>query len=359
MTNQQNIDKKISATIEKILARNVGGLDHLEGLSLDFGVTPKDIIHSRGTMKLYHYLPKSDEIYRIPVVIIAPLMNRYYILDLAPGQSFVEYLVEQGLDVYLIDWGVPRKEHKHYKFDHYVDDFLPECLQKVAEDCGETDVSLLGYCVGGIMAAMRTALDGDGNGNGNIKNLVCLTTPVNADGMPLYKSWANNKAFDIDEIVDELGNIPAGMIDSMMQALRPLQRTAGRLQLLNNVTNDQFVEAHYRFERWATDQIPLAGETARQLFKDFLQDNKLIANKFELNGKKINLGDIAVPFLHVTALHDHIVPTAASEQLVNLVKSEDKQEIVLKGGHVSLVAGGNAVFRLWPQVSEWLSQRSE
>lgn len=359
MTNQQDIDKKVSATIEKILARNVGGLDHLEGLSLDFGVTPKDIIHSRGTMKLYHYLPTNDEIYRIPVVIIAPLMNRYYILDLAPGQSFVEYLIEQGFDVYLIDWGTPRKEHKHYKFDHYVDDFLPECLQKVAEDCGETDVSLLGYCVGGIMAAMRTALDGDGKANGNIKNLICLTTPVNADGMPLYKSWANNKTFDIDRIVDELGNIPAGMIDSMMQALRPLQRTAGRLQLLDNVTNDQFVEAHYRFERWATDQIPLAGETARQLFKDFLQDNKLIKKEFELNGKKINFGDIVVPFLHVTALHDHIVPTAASKQLVDLVNSEDKQEIVLKGGHVSLVAGGNAVFRLWPQVSKWLSQRSE
>ena len=359
MTTQQDIDKKVSAAVAKILARKVDGLEHLDGLSLDFGVTPKDIIHSRGTMKLYHYLPTSDEIYRIPVVIIAPLMNRYYILDLAPGQSFVEYLVDQGFDVYLVDWGVPRKDHKHYKFDHYVDEFLPECLQRVAEDCGEDDVSLLGYCLGGIMAATRTALNRDENGNGNIKNLVCLTTPVNADGMPLYKSWADNKTFDIDKLVDELGNIPAGMIDSMMQALRPLQRTAGRMQLLDNVSNDKFVEAHYRFERWATDQIPLAGETARQLFKDFLQDNKLVNKQFEINGVKIDLADIVVPFLHVTALHDHIVPTAASKDLINLVGSEDKLGIDLKGGHVSLVAGGNAVFRLWPQVSEWLGQRSE
>ncbi len=355
MTNQQDIDQKIGAAVAKILARNVDGLDHLDHLSLDFGSTPKDIIHSRGTMKLYHYHPISDEIYRVPVVIVAPLMNRYYILDLAPGQSFVEYLVKQGLDVYLVDWGVPRQEHKHYTFDHYVDEFLSDCLHRVAEDCGEEQVSLLGYCLGGVMAAMHTAL----NTNGNIKNLACLTTPVNAEGMRLYKNWANNKTFDIDKIVDELGNIPAGMIDSMMQALRPLQRTAGRLNLLNNIHNDQFVEAHYRFERWATDQIPLAGETARQLFKDFLRDNKLVNKTFTINGRKVDLGKIKVPFLHIAALHDHIVPTAASKDLMGLVGSEDKLEIVLKGGHVSLVAGGNAVFRLWPQVSEWLAERSE
>lgn len=359
MTDQQKIDDKIAAVVKKILTRKIDGLDHLEGLSLDFGVTEKDLIHSQGSMKLYHYLPKSDEIYRVPLVIISPLMNRYYILDLAPGQSFVEYLVDQGFDVYLVDWGVPRKEHKHYKLDHYIDEFLPECLQKVAEDSGEDDVSLLGYCLGGIMAATRTALSRDKQGNGNIKNLICLTTPVNADGMPLYKSWADNKAFDIDKVVDELGNIPASLIDAMMQALRPLQRTAGRMQMLNNIDNDKFVEAHYRFERWATDQIPLAGETARQLFKDFLQENKLVKKELEIGGAKVDLGNITVPFLHITALHDHIVPTEASKDLIDIVSSEDKQAIVLKGGHVSLVAGGNAIYRLWPQVSDWLAPRSE
>ncbi len=354
MSSQSDVDDKIQRAVEKVLSRNIDGLKHLDGLALDLGVTPKDIIYSRGTMKLYHYHPVSDEIYRVPIVLVMSLLNRYYIVDLAPGQSFVEYLVGQGFDVYLVDWGSPRKEHKHLSFDDYVDDFLPDCLEKVAEDCGEEEVSLIGYCLGGVIASLYAALHPDKN----INNLVAIATPVNTEGMPLYKSWADNQAFDIDLIVDELGNIPGEMLDTMMQSLRPLQKTAGRMQLLDNVSNDKFLEAHYRFERWTADQVPMAGEAARQLFRDFLRDNKLVKGQMEISGTEVKLENILANFLHITAVHDHIVPTAASKELIHLVGSEDKSEISLKGGHVSLIAGGNAVFRLWPQVAEWLAERS-
>ena len=78
----------------------------------------------------------------------------------------------------------------------------------------------------------------------------------------------------------------------------------------------------------------------------------------EVGGRRVDLGTITVPFLHVAAEHDHIVPTAASAPLVGMVGSKDKNEIVLKGGHVSLVAGGNAIKRLWPNLVEWLGTRS-
>ena len=109
MKSQSNDDDKIQRAVEKVLSRNIDGLKHLDGLALDHGVTPKDIVYSRGSMKLYHYQPVCDEIYRVPIVLVMSLINRYYIVDLAPGQSFVEYLVEQGFDVYLIDWGLDRK----------------------------------------------------------------------------------------------------------------------------------------------------------------------------------------------------------------------------------------------------------
>lgn len=354
MTSQNNSDSKIREAIEKIYSRKIDGLKPIEGLELDLGATPKEIIYSRGTLKLYHYTPVCDEIYRVPLVLVMSLVSRYYILDLTRGQSLVEYLVSEGFDVYLIDWGVPRPEHRHLRFDDYVSDFLPDCLARVAEDCGETDVSLVGYCLGGTIAAIYTAL----NPAVGIKNLACFTTPVNAAGMKLYKSWADNGSFDIDQFVDRLGNVPAALIDAMLQALRPLQRTASRMKMLDNVTDDKFVEAHYRFERWSTDQIPIAGETARTLFKDFLRDNKLIKHEMEVNGQRVDLRTIRVPFLHVAAQHDHIVPAEASQELIGLIGSEDKTEIVLKGGHVSLVAGGNAVFRLWPQLSQWIGERS-
>ncbi|MGH8598995.1 MAG: poly-beta-hydroxybutyrate polymerase, partial [Gammaproteobacteria bacterium] len=175
---------------------------------------------------------------------------------------------------------------------------------------------------------------------------------------PLYKTWVETEAFDIDRIVAELGIIPGDMINASIQALRPLQKRANQLQLLNNVENDAFVKASLRFDRWAADQLPIPGELARDMVRDFLRGNKLVRNEYQLGDQRVELNRIRVPFLHVVAEYDHIVPTAASADLIRMVGSEDKQEIVVRGGHVSLVAGGNAVYRLWPQLDQWLSERS-
>lgn len=340
--------------VERAIERNALGIDPIPDVALEFGPTPKDTIHSRGTLKLYHYRPVCEEIYRVPIVLVMSLVSRSYILDLAKGQSLIEFLVGKGFDVYLIDWGVPRREHSKLGLDDYVLDFIPECLEVVADDCGEPDVSMVGYCMGGMLACMYQSL----HAGGPVKNLATFTTPVNGDGMPLYKTWTDPAHFDIDRLIDELGNIPPELMSASMQMLRPFQKQAGNLKLLDNVQNDEFVKAHLRFDTWAADQIPFPGETARQFIKDFIRDNKFVRNELEIGGRKVDFGAIQAPFLHVAAEHDHIVPSASSKDLIGLVGSEDKTEIVLKGGHVSLVAGGNAVYRLWPKLESWLAERS-
>ena len=75
-------------------------------------------------------------------------------------------------------------------------------------------------------------------------------------------------------------------------------------------------------------------------------------------GRRVDLTSITVPFLHVTAEHDHIVPTAASAPLIDMVGSSDKEHVTLKGGHVSLIGGPNAVRRMWPKLDDWLAEKS-
>ena len=350
----EEVAAKARETVDRAIQRNIPGVTLPADLDLEVGPTPKDLVHTHGTMKLYHYRPLSDEVYRVPVLIVMSLVSRPYILDLAKGQSLVEFLLMQGFDVYLIDWGVPRPEHKGLRLDDYVADFIPECIEVVHEDSGEPDVSMIGYCLGGFLAVLHAALYPDGP----LKNLVCFTTPVNSDGMPLYRTWTDPAHFDLDRLIDTLGNIPSELMNASLQMLRPFQRSAGRMKLLDNIQDEAFVTAHLRFDRWAADHIPFPGETARQLVNDFMRENKLVHNTLELAGRKVDLGQITIPFLHVAAQYDHIVPPAASQDLVKLVGSEDKSEIVLKGGHVSLVAGGNAIYRLWPKLDAWLSQRS-
>jgi len=118
------------------------------------------------------------------------------------------------------------------------------------------------------------------------------------------------------------------------------------------------VKSYRMFDRWAADILPLPGELFRQTTKAFMWDNLLYKNELVLGGKRVDLGNIKVPVLHALAEHDHIVPYEAAKPLIANVGSKDKEEIVLKGGHVSLVAGGNAIKRLWPKLDAWLGKRS-
>ena len=185
--SHQDVAVRARETVARAIQRNIPDLPAPLELDVEVGPTPKDVVHSRGTMKLYHYRPLSAEVYRVPVLIVMSLVSRSYILDLAKGQSFIEYLLLQGFDVYQIDWGVPRREHKNLKLDNYVAELIPECVDVVGEDSGEPDVSMIGYCLGGFLAALYAALSPDGP----LKNLICFTTPINADGMPLYRTWTD------------------------------------------------------------------------------------------------------------------------------------------------------------------------
>jgi poly[(R)-3-hydroxyalkanoate] polymerase subunit PhaC len=318
------------------------------------GVTPKDIVYSRGTLKLYHYRPMTDEVYRVPIVFVMSLVSKPWILDLTFGQSFVQYMLAQGFDVFMIDWGIPRPEDKRLTFDDYVTDFMPACFEHVQKETGEEDFTILGYCMGGMFGVMYSAL----YPNSPLKNLVCAATPIDMNGMGLMKTWSDPKYFDVDRLVDTLGNIPPEMMLRSFEMLRPADRLGGYIRLIDNLWDPQFVYGFRIMYKWTNEQIPFPGEAYRQFTKDLMWENKLVTGQMTVGGKRIDLQNVRVPVLHAMAEHDHIAPFAATRPLVELVGSEDKEDVVLKGGHVSLVAGKNAVGRLWPKVAEWLGERS-
>jgi len=105
-------------------------------------------------MNLYHYRPVADEIYRVPILIVMATTNRGYILDMVPGQSFIEFLLKRGYDVYMLDWTAPRPEEKSLRMEDYVLDFIPDCVRRVQRDSGETDVTVIGYCFGGVLSLL-------------------------------------------------------------------------------------------------------------------------------------------------------------------------------------------------------------
>ena len=353
-TESASIAARIRTEVDRALQRGIKGLEYMSSGGPATGATPRDLLLQRGTLALYHYRPLVDEIYRVPLLLVMAVTNRGYLFDLAPGQSLVEYLLKQGYDVFVIDWNPPRPQEKHLRLEDYVLDFMPSSIQRVQEASGVDDVTLVGYCMGGVLSTIYTAL----HPQGAVKNLAVFTTPIDFSEMQLFSKWSDERYFDVDKLVETVGNAPPEMIFRSFAMLRPADRLAGKVQLLDNLWNDEFVKGFRMFDRWATDILPLPGEFFRQLIKEFLRDNKLYKNQLVLGGKRVDLSKITVPVFHAVAEHDHIVPYPAAKPLMALVGSTDKEEIVLKGGHVSVVAGGNAIKRLWPRLDAWLGKRS-
>jgi len=318
------------------------------------GVTPKDVIYSRGTLRLYHYRPMSSEVYRVPVIFIMSLVSKPWILDLTPGQSFIQYMLMEGFDVFMIDWGVPRPEDKKLRFEDYVEDFMPNCFEQVQKVTGEEEYSLLGYCMGGIFALMYAGVHTEAP----VKNLVMAATPVDTEGMGLFKKWSDPRFQDVDRLVDSMGNIPPELMLRSFEMLRPTDRWFSYVRLLDRLWDPMFVYGYRVMYKWTNEQIPFPGETFRQFTRELMWENKLMRGVMTVGGKPVNTQAITCPVLNVMAEHDHIAPYAATSPLLSLVGSEDTEDVLMKGGHVSLVAGKNAVGRLWPKVSDWLGERS-
>ena len=339
---------------ERAMLRTVKGVDYFASPDPVLGATPKDLILSRGPMRLHHYRVQTDDVFRVPVLLVMATTNRGYIFDMVPGQSFVEFLLGRGYDVFMLDWEAPLPHEKHLGFEHYVGEFMPAAVARVAAETGEPDLTVVGYCFGGVLSLLWASL----YDSGALANLVTFTTPVDYTGMPVFQAWSDKRFFDVDRLIDTLGNCPGELLYTAFDMLRPGGRAAGSFRLWDNMWNDEFVRGYRMMDRWSADILPLAGEYFRQTTKQLMWDNALMHGRMEVGGRTVDLRRITAPFLHVTAEHDHIVPSAASAPLIDMIGSTDKQAVVLKGGHVSLVAGPNAVRRLWPQIDRWLGERS-
>jgi polyhydroxyalkanoate synthase subunit PhaC len=136
------------------------------------GCTCKDVVWRRGRTELWHY--RNDDV-RVtpPLLIVFSLISRSYILDLSPGNSFVERLLKAGFDVWLLDWGVPDERDAQNRIEDYVDEYLPAGITRLLELTGCDEVSLLGYCFGGDLALLHAAHHPDSP----LRSLTVMATP--------------------------------------------------------------------------------------------------------------------------------------------------------------------------------------
>jgi polyhydroxyalkanoate synthase len=321
---------------------------------------PKELIWALNKAKLYRYVPVVPEEQRhpVPLLLVFALMNRPYILDLRHGHSFVEFMVKSGYDLYLLDWGVPGIEDKDLKFDDYTLDYLPRAIRKLKAVAGVEEFSMLGWCIGAILATVYAALKADDG----LRNLILLTAPLDfSDKEHLtFARWVDERYFDVDKVVAAFGNMPGEMIDYGAKALKPVENYIGNyLKLWDNADNPAVVEAWRAMNTWVTDNIPLAGATFRQLIVDLYRNDRLMRGEWVIRGQRVNLSRIRANLLTVIAEGDHITPPCQSEAILSKVSSKDKEVFHVPGGHIGIMAGSGANKLTWPHIDAWLGPRSD
>ncbi len=337
----------------------------LRGTEVRTGQTPREVAWQKDKARLYRYEPDAEKRFPVPILLVYALILRPYILDLTPGHSFIEYLVGEGFDVYMLEWGVPGDEDKHLSFENYVLDYLPEAVQQVLSNSGAEELTLFGYCQGGTMAAMYAALFPEAP----LRNLILLATPVDfAPDDPglfgLWTLWSRQEYFDPDLVVQTFGNLPADMVSRFIESASDMSRSvidsiSAHATPWNRIARESFTAPFLAVSKWVDDGIPFPGEAFRQWIRDFYQRNKLVKGELELRGNRVDLSNIECPVLNIAGKKDFICPLSQAEPTTDLVGSQDREFLVLDAGHVGLMCGPTAENELWPQTRDWLEPRSK
>ena len=345
---------RVRRDVGRNMARARNGLKHLAGVDrVKVGQSPRDEIWTHDKMTLYRY--RSDNrIYGPPVLLIMSLVSKSYIFDLRPGSSFVEVLLGKGLDVFMLDWGIPDHLDSENTHETYCDEYLPMAIERTIEECGVDEITLLGYCYGGVLALLHQA----GHPEGPVRNLAVMATPIDFTKMGPMASMVAEGRMEVDDMIDETGNVPAEAMLSSFRLLRPTGDVSGYATLWQNLWNDEYLESYQAMTGWARDQIPFPGATMRQSVRMFNRENGFVNDTLRLGGRKISLRDITVPFLSVLAEKDHIAPPESVAPLVGLVGSADKTDMRLSAGHVGLIVGRAASKHTMPTIADWVVSRS-
>jgi polyhydroxyalkanoate synthase subunit PhaC len=355
LTNPVAVLDRIRHEVERNALRARNGIKLAAGTDRPgVGQAPKDVVWRGGRCELWHY--RSDKAtVSPPLLIVFSLISRSYILDLTPGNSFVERLLDAGFDVYLLDWGVPDERDAQNRLEDYVDGYLPAAINRVRELSGADGVNLLGYCFGGILTLLHAAHHPDSP----LRSLTVMATPIDFRHMgPLGKIFAHG-GLEVDAVVDSDGNVPPQVILQGFRSLTPTAEVARYVNLWDKLWSDDYMAADQAMTGWSTDHIPFPGAAARETVDMLLRQNGLLDDKLTIGGDRVHLADIRVPFLTVLAERDHIVPEPATAPLIDLVGSADKHELRLAAGHIGLVVGRTAAKTTIPTIIDFLLSRSE
>jgi len=325
------VDRLLKSTVTKL---KYGTEYFADPEETEVGQSPRVAVHEIGKATLYRYTPPEDSGERKgdPLLLVYSIINRPYILDLVPGYSFVEHLLSQGLDVYLIDWGETEPGDRTTTLDSYVDPVIRSCVGAIKDRTGAERVSLFGHCIGGNMALLYASLYPE-----DVARVLTLTTPITAGEGGVVALWTDRDLFPVDTVVETFGHMPAKLIRYTFIALKPYYEVLKWKMYIENIHDDAVIDFFHVVDRWANDNVDLPGEVFRKFVVEVFHEDRFRRGETRINGRVADIGAVTCPVYNLAASKDWIVPPASTSVLADSVGSDENFYTLIDGSHVAIM----------------------
>jgi polyhydroxyalkanoate synthase len=348
---------RMAEDAEKAQKRVSKASDVLLGeLHCELGLTPYEIVYEEDRVKLKHYSrnENAENKLKTPLLVVYALINRETMLDLQPDRSVVKTFLQEGIDLYMVDWGYPKPKDRFLTIDDHVNGYMNNIIDFIRDRHQVPKINLMGICMGGTFSVIYSALHPE-----KIKNLITTVTPSSFDNdKGLLHIWM--KDIDVGRMIRTFGNIPGDLMNLGFLLLNPARLMIDKyVGFMENMDNRDFVENFVRMERWIFDSPDVPGETFRQFVEDCYKNNLLIQSKMHLDGKKVDLKNLTMPLINFYGEYDHLVPPEACNQLTSAVGSKDTQDVCLETGHIGIYVSSKFQRQFAPRIAQWLKERDQ
>ena len=352
----KNLEPVIQDQLEKTLLRAINGLEVL--IKKDIrppSNTNKKLLYQEKYISLYHYLPKNESVYSVPIVLVPPLMITTDIFDLVQGHSLANMLIENGFNVYLIDFGKPDQNDAHLKLDDYILNFLYRAVHMSKKHSNADHMTLLGYCLGGTFSTIYASVSL--NIKNDIKNVINIAGPIDLKYLSFFNLLFKPFKNEWFGLIDKFGVVPKELLTFIFNIADPASYLRRPFNLINKAWDRNFVIKYQALNSFFNNFQSLPAATFKQCF-EIISSNDLISGKLKLLDQNINLSNLQANYLAFGGSSDTFIPPDSVRAVQKHISSKDFQYMELPFGHLSIMGSERAKDTVWKTCVDWLKTRS-
>ncbi len=358
----------------KMLAEDVDAgkgelkLRQTDGSAFEVGknlaTTPGKVVYRNDLIELIQYTPTTESVYKTPLLIVPPWINKFYILDLNPEKSFIRWAVESGLTVFVLSWANPNEKHRFYDWTTYMQKGPLAALEEIEAITGEKSAHTIGYCVGGTLLAATLAWLAQSDHPDRVKTATFFTTQVDFTYAGELLTFVDEDQISaVEQLMARFGYLPGSKMASAFNMLRPNDLIWS--YMVNNYLKGK-TPPPFDLLYWNSDSTNMAEANHSFYLRNCYLKNTLAKGEMRVGGKQLDLGKVTIPIYNLAAKEDHIAP-AKSVFVGSKLFGGPVTYVMAGSGHIAGVVNPVAKpkYQFWTggpvegEFESWVSQAKE